>query len=290
MDEYTIRLLESPDDMTMVEDLQRIIWPGSEVEIVPKHMLIAAIHNGGVILGAFVKDQLAGFVYGFPGLEALPDGPQPKHCSHMMGVHPDWRNFGLGFALKRAQWQMVRRQGLNHVTWTYDPLLSKNAYLNISKLGAVCNTYRISEYGDMQDGLNAGLPSDRFMVDWWINTRRVKHRLGKHARGKLNLDQYIKADLQPIYTPYTGTDGLSHPPEHFSTFSDSILLAEIPADFAALKTADFSLARDWRFFAREFFETAFAEGYLVTDFIFQVGEEDPRSLYILTNGETTLEG
>ncbi len=216
MAEYIIRLLESPEEMSSVEELQRIVWPGNETEVVPTHVLITATHNGGVVLGAFIEDEMVGFVFGFPGLETLPDGPHPKHCSHMMGVHPDWRNAGLGFALKRAQWQMVRRQGLAHITWTYDPLLSTNAYLNIAKLGAVCNAYRQSEYGTMRDGLNAGLPSDRFQVDWWLNTRRVEHRLGKRARGTLSLEQFTKADLQPHYSLHTRTDGLPRPPEHFS--------------------------------------------------------------------------
>jgi predicted GNAT superfamily acetyltransferase len=289
MAEYSIRLLESPEDMVAVEDLQRIVWTGSETEVVPTHMLITAIHNGGLVLGAFVENGLVGFIFGFPGLDLLPDGPHPKHCSHMMGVHPDWRNAGLGFALKRAQWQMVRHQGLDHITWTYDPLLSRNAYLNIAKLGAVCNTYRRSEYGDMRDGLNAGLPTDRFQVDWWLNTRRVERRLGRHARGTLKLEQFTKADFQPLYALHVGTVGLLRPPEHFSPFGGSLLLAEIPSDFMALKAADFALARDWRFFTREVFETAFAEGYLVTDFVFEKAGGETRSLYVLTHGETTLE-
>jgi predicted GNAT superfamily acetyltransferase len=289
MAEYTIRLLETPEDMTAVEDLQRIVWPGSETEVIPTHMLITATHNGGIVLGAFSEVELVGFVFGFPGLEILPDGPHPKHCSHMMGVHPNWRNSGLGFALKRAQWQMVRHQGLDRITWTFDPLLSRNAYLNIAKLGAVCNTYRRSEYGDMRDGLNAGLPTDRFQVDWWLNTRRVGRRLGKRARGVLRLDQFTKAEFQPFYALHTGTEGMPRPPEHFSSLGSSLLLAEIPPDFMTLKIANFALARDWRFFSREVFETAFAEGYFVTDFVFDQTGEVPRSLYVLTYGETTLD-
>lgn len=289
MADYTIRLLESPDDMTAAEELQRIVWPGSETEVVPVHLLITTIHNGGIVLGAFSGEKMVGFVFGFPGLEMLPDGPHPKHCSHMLGVHPDWRDAGMGFALKRAQWQMVRHQDLGLITWTYDPLLSRNAYLNIAKLGAICKTYRRSEYGDMRDGLNAGLPSDRFQVDWWLDTSRVKSRLGKRSRGPLKLDQFAKAELQPLYAPRTGTDDLLHPPEHFSPFKTKLVLAEIPPDFMALKDEDFALARDWRFFTREVFETAFAEGYYVTDFIFDRASGRSRSLYVLTNGETTLE-
>ena len=280
-----IRLLESPENMTSVEELQRAVWPGSETDIVPAHMLITATHNGGLVIGAFLEDQIIGFVFGFPGIEFIPDGPRPKHCSHMMGIHPDHRNSGVGFALKRAQWQMVRHQGLDHITWTYDPLLSRNAYLNIAKLGAVCNTYRRSEYGDMRDGLNAGLPSDRFQVDWWVNTRRVERRLSKRPRRPLKLENFSKAELQPLYEPYSGRSGLMQPPEHFSTLEGRLALAEIPSDFSTLKDADFSLARDWRFFSREVFETAFATGYIVTDFVY----DQARSFYVLTHGESTLE-
>lgn len=279
-----IRVLESPEDMTAVEALQRVVWPGSETDVVPAHMLVTAVHNGGLLVGAFAEDQLVGFVFGFPGIEFTPDGPRPKHCSHMMGIHPGRRDSGIGFALKRAQWQMVRHQGLDHITWTYDPLLSRNAYLNIAKLGAVCNTYRRSEYGDMRDGLNAGLPSDRFLVDWWINTRRVDRRLSKRARRPLKLDDFSKADLQPLYSLRRRPDQLPQPPEHFSPLNGNLTLAEIPSDFGALKDADFSLARDWRFFSREVFETAFAEGYIVTDFIY----DQSRSFYVLAHGESTL--
>jgi len=280
-----IKYLESPEDMTSVEELQRAVWPGSETDVVPAHVFITAVHNGGLVIGAFVDDQLIGFIFGFPGLESTPDGPRPKHCSHMMGIHPDHRDSGVGFALKRAQWQMVRHQGLDHITWTYDPLLSRNAYLNIAKLGAVCNIYRRSEYGEMRDGLNAGLPSDRFQVDWWINTRRVDRRLGKRPRRPLKLDHFSKAHLQPLYTPLFETSDLIQPPEHFSPLEGHLALTEIPSDFSALKEADFSLARDWRFFSREVFETAFAAGYIVTDFVFDQG----RSFYVLSNGESTLE-
>lgn len=283
-----IRLLETMEEMNAVEALQRVVWPGSETDIVPAHLLITAVHNGGLVLGAFVENTLAGFVFGFPGIEATPDGPRAKHCSHMMGVHPGHRDAGLGFALKRAQWQMVRHQGLDHVTWTYDPLLSRNAHLNIARLGAVCNTYHRSEYGEMRDGLNAGLPSDRFQVDWWIHTRRVERRLGQRVRPALTLEGFSKADLQPLYTLHTGPDAWPRPPENFPALDGRLLLAEIPSDFSALKDSNFPLSRDWRFFSREVFETAFQEGYLITDFIFE-DEKEARSFYVLAHGESTLD-
>lgn len=289
MPDWTIRLLETPEEMAAVEALQRIVWPGSETDVVPAHLLITAVHNGGLVLGAFHEQQLIGFVFGFPGLESTPDGPRPKHCSHMMGVHPDHRDSGVGFALKRAQWQMVRHQGLDHITWTYDPLLSRNAYLNIARLGAVCSTYRRSEYGEMRDGLNIGLPSDRFQVDWWINTTRVERRLSKHSRPTLRLSHLRRVGVRPLYALQAGPGGWPRPPERFPPLQAQLIAAEIPANFPALKEADFALARDWRFFTREFFETAFQAGYLVTDFVFDASEGEPRSLYILTHGESTLD-
>ncbi len=284
-----IRLLETPDEMQLVEELQRQVWPGSETDVVPSHILITVAHNGGLVLGAFEEEKMIGFVFGFPGLETIPDGPRPKHCSHAMGIHPDHRDSGIGFELKRAQWQMVRHQGLDHITWTYDPLLSRNAQLNIAKLGAVCITYRESEYGEMRDGLNTGLPSDRFQVDWWINSRRVEKRLSKRPRPTLKLDHIARSGLRPFYTPQLSALGLICPPEHVPTFDDRLLLVEIPTNFMDMKAKDFSLARDWRFFSRELFETAFAKNYIVTDFIFDTNDGSPRGLYILTHGDSTLE-
>jgi predicted GNAT superfamily acetyltransferase len=289
MDISNIRVLETPQDMAAVEELQRAIWPGSETDVVPAHLLITTVHNGGLVLGAFDGQRLVGFVFGFPGLEFTPDGPRPKHCSHMAGVHPDFRDRGLGFALKRAQWQMVRHQGLDHITWTYDLLLGRNAHLNIARLGAVCSTYRRAEYGDMRDGLNAGLPSDRFQVDWWLNTTRVDRRLGKRARPTLTSQHLSRVGVRPLYTLVYGADGQPRPPEHVPPLQQQLLAVDIPFDFMQLKQADLALARDWRFFARELFETAFDAGYIVTDFAMDPAAMPPRGLYVMTDGESTLE-
>jgi predicted GNAT superfamily acetyltransferase len=302
MSEWTLRILDTPEDLAAVEALQRLVWPGSETEVVPVHMLIAVVHNGGLVIGAFGEagaGELRGFVYGFPGLYFTPDGPRPMHCSHQLGVHPDYRDSGLGFALKRAQWQMVRHQGLDRVTWTYDPLLSRNAHLNIAKLGAVCNTYQQDVYGDLRDGLNKGLPTDRFVVDWWVNTKRVERRLSTKARRRLDLAHFLAAGAEIINPTKAGEDGWPKPvsaaiPEQAVSGEgmgdqgeDALLLVEIPADFLALKVADPELALDWRLHSRALFEALFAQGYLVTDFIYLPGTH-PRSFYVLSHGESTF--
>lgn len=283
MTDWTIQLLESPEEMAAVEALQRLVWPGPETDVIPAHMLLAAVHNGGLALGAFVRGQLVGVSFGFPGFYATPDGPRLKHHSHILGVHPDWNGKGVGFALKRAQWQIVRNQGIDRITWTYDPLLSRNAHLNISRLGAVCNTYLRSEYGEMRDGLNAGLPSDRFQVDWWLNTGRVERRLSFRSRPSLTLDHYRLADAALLEAQFQ--EAVARPSGESSSLTGTLLLIEIPSDFLALKNADLPLALEWRLYTREVFEAAFKAGYLVTDFIHDVG----RSFYILTHGDSTLQ-
>ncbi len=305
MGEWTLRILETPQEMQAVEQLQRLVWPGSETDIVPAHLLLAAAHNGGLVIGVYDGSfrgdpgakQLAGFVFGFPGLYDTPDGPRLKHCSHMLGVHPEQRGRGLGFALKRAQWQMVRYQGVDRITWTYDPLLSRNAYLNIARLGAVCNTYLRDEYGTMRDALNRGLPSDRFQVDWWVNTQRVERRLGKGVRLKLDLAHFLAAGAQVINPTHLNDSGLPHLDEsRYRAWLDDptpegeeqpLLLVEIPSDYQALKEGDLELARDWRLQTRLLFEALFERGYLVTDFIHLPGVSS-RSYYVLSFGESTL--
>jgi predicted GNAT superfamily acetyltransferase len=260
-----------------------VVWPGPDIEIVPKDIMLTAVHNGGLALGAFVEQALVGALFGFPGFYPTPDGPRLKHCSHLLAVHPDWRNKGIGFALKRAQWQMVRNQGIDRITWTYEPLLSRNAHLNIARLGAVCNTYRRSEYGEMRDALNAGLPSDRFQVDWWLNTKRVERRLSHRSRPTLNLDHYLSAGAT-LLAALLDPQPAPRPPEQPPALTGSLLLVEIPSDFLTLKAKDLSLGRDWRFYCREIFEEAFAAGYFVTDFVHEQG----RSFYVLTHGESTF--
>ncbi len=316
---FQLRVLENAQEMELVEDLQRIVWSGNDADIVPGHLFVTAAHNGGLVLGAYQRARidgsdnpekatflssaendpayestLVGFVFGFPGLYHTPDGPRLKHCSHMLAVHPSFRGFGIGYALKRAQWQMVRHQGIDRITWTYDPLLSQNANLNIALLGAVCNSYLPNAYGEMRDGLNSGLPSDRFQVDWWVNTERVNRRLSKRARVQLDLAHFLAAEIKIINPTQIGPEGLPLPLDANQTGrlvidieSDSILLLEIPSDFQRLRANNKQLALAWRYHTRALFERLFALGFMATDFIYLPGNF-PRSFYVLSYGEQTL--
>ncbi|RME05733.1 MAG: GNAT family N-acetyltransferase [Anaerolineae bacterium] len=286
--EIEIRLLETPAELRQVEDLQRVVWPGNETEIVPVHMLRAAVEHGGLVIGAFDGERLIGFVFGFPGLRKTPHGLSPMHASHMAGIHPDYRDRGLGFRLKRAQWQMVRAQGLDLIQWTYDPLLSRNARLNIAKLGAVCSTYIREYYGELRDGLNAGIPTDRLLVDWWVNTPRVRQRLSTASRRSLDLAHFLASGAQIINPSRLRPDGWPEPMDIAAEkFDDNILLLEIPSDFPALRRADPQLGLSWRLHSRHLLEELFRQGFLITDFVFLSGTS-PRSFYVLSHGESTF--
>jgi predicted GNAT superfamily acetyltransferase len=317
---WNLHILEKPEEMRLVEELQRRVWPGNETEIVPAHVLLAVAHNGGLVVGAFSQEQpreqasnhdpeeteagsspdeakLVGFVFSFPGIYDTADGARLKHHSHMLGVDPAYRDQGIGFALKRAQWQMTRHQGVDRITWTYDPLLSRNAYLNISRLGAVCNTYLRDEYGELRDGLNTGISTDRFQVDWWVNTNRVNRRLSKRPRLRLDLAHFLAAGTQIINASQIGQNQLVVPAvlrmeELTSEIENAaeqppMFLVEIPANFHWIKAADLELAQSWRMHTRELFESLFSLGYLVTDFVYLPGAL-PRSFYVLSYGQSSL--
>lgn len=290
-DGIEIRSIFLYEEMVQTEDLQRIVWSGSETDIVPAHLSMAISHNGGIVLGAFDQEKLVGYLLGFLGTDLeSPDRiamTRLKHCSHQVGVHPAYRGRGIGFTLKQAQREEVLKQGIRLVTWTYDPLLSMNAHLNIRQLGAVCNTYIQRAYGEMRDALNVGVESDRFQVDWWVTSPRVSSRF-EDARKPLDMAHYLDAGAEKVNPSILKDEGHLYPGEAISAPDGIFALVEIPPDFHALKQADLGLAESWREHSREIFTSVFAAGYLVTDFLFLKGEEQPRSYYVLTYGEGKL--
>jgi predicted GNAT superfamily acetyltransferase len=268
-----------------VEVLQREVWGLEDVEIVPDHVLLTAQKNGGVVLGAFQaaperggKERLVGFVFGFVG---LTPGGRSKHCSHIAGVVPSCQNQNVGHQLKLAQREYVLSQGLDLVTWTFDPLESRNARLNFHKLGVTCNTYVRDLYGHMRDELNVGLPSDRFQVDWYVASAHVTDRLAGGWTGP-SLSA-LQAERVPVVNPVQpGGDALPRPCQAVLPIEGDRLLVQIPARFQAVKLADMGLALAWRQQTRSIFEAAFARGYVAIDLLFEAGQ----SYYLLGKDQT----
>lgn len=290
-DSIKIRPLQTVEDMDRAEELQQLVWPGSDMEIVPSHLLLAIAHHGGVVLGAFDRDLLVGIVMGFLGTDSMSPGrvamARLKHCSHILGVHPDYRNRGLGYQLKLAQRERVMRDGVRLITWTYDPLLSVNAHLNIRQLATICRVYLRDVYGKLRDELNAGISTDRFQVEWWLTSSRVDSRID-NQRPPLDLANYLSAGALKLNPSTLNEHDLLVPTDRWFPPDGNLLLVEIPPDYLLMKKQDIELARVWRQHIREIFEHVFNEGYMVTDFVYLKGEKIPRSYYVLSHGESRL--
>ncbi len=289
----TIQPLTSLSDFHAAEELQRQVWPGSELIIAPLHVMLTVAQNGGVVIGAWDEDKLVGFVLGFLGtVEGDPNRPamtRLKHCSHMLAVLPDYRDKGVGYQLKIAQYHAVNQQAVRLITWTYDPIESRNANLNIARLGAISRTYKRDHYGEMNDGLNAGLPSDRLLVEWWITSNRVKQRIGSE-RKRLSLESYMAADTLILNPTRANDAGLPKMIGEPFEPSGVICLVEIPSNFQDLKVKDVELAREWKVQVRHVLENAFRNGYLITDFVFENVGDRPRAFYVLSQGDVKVDG
>ena len=156
-----------------IEKITEAAWNAGPEVAVPDHMTITlAKENGSVVLLAWDDDKPVGFTLGF--LSYVGEEKRLKICSHLAAVLPEYRGKHIGEQLKWAQRDYVLEMGIDHITWTYDPLATLNGRLNIHKLGATCNKYMRDVYGDGRDPLNAALPTDRFYVDWWLGSDWVK--------------------------------------------------------------------------------------------------------------------
>ena len=272
----SIRSLTAVAELRACEALQRQVWAmPDDLEIVPLHLLVTVQRNGGLLLGAFDNDDLVGLAFGFPGLAS---NGELKHCSHMMGVGPGYQGRGVGYQLKLAQREAVLEQGIDLITWTYDPLESRNAYLNVHKLGCVCTTYVRDYYGPLADGLSAGLPTDRFQVEWRIGSERVRRCLAGDT-GERSWDTIVQ-----VNTTQRTTGGRLLPGKLNLGSAAPLVRFEIPANYQALKAADPVLALEWRLAVREISEAYFATGYMAVDFIYDRTRGGGRSYYVLKAG------
>ena len=275
--DYTIRDLKTYDEFLQVHQLQQVIWGFGEpgVGLYPP-FLFTASKNGGVVLGAFDPvGQMMGYIFSFLGRE--PGGPL-RLCSQTMGVLAEWRDQGVATALKWAQRERTLAAGLSLITWTFDPLESANARLNMHKLGAVSRRYWRNIYGTQFGALNEGLPTDRLLVEWWIRGQRVK------AEVEVEVGEGV-----PVFE--VGGRGMARRVTGFDADLDASCLAlEVPAEIQCLKRADMALALDWRLRVREAFETYFERGYVVTDLKTQGAGEARRNYYILSQMTEDLRG
>jgi predicted GNAT superfamily acetyltransferase len=262
-----IRTLHSPAEMRAAVELQKIYWGDDMSDIVPLHMLLSMAHYGGQVLGAFVDDRMVGLLIGFLGAKIQPGEPSNAASSLLlmskrMVVLPEYRNYKIGERLKLAQRDYAIEHGIQLVTWTFDPLLSRNAYLNLHKLGAVGQAYQVDFFG--QDAANPTLSGDRLVANWWVIHPHTQDRSSR-AYGNAPVINEVKG----------GT------PVGFELHPANIQLLELPSDFQTLEHTDPAAAGVWRSHMREAFQMLLSAGYIATDVLRQ-GEQ---SFYVFTKDD-----
>ncbi|THF83657.1 acyl-CoA acyltransferase [Deinococcus sp. KSM4-11] len=245
--------------MRALEDVQVAAWGYADREVLPGTMFRISAATGGIVLAAYpaAGDQQevpVGLAYGFP---ARVDG-QGWHHSHLLAVRPEWRGSGVAVVLKLAQRARALAQGYTRMTWTFDPMVARNARLNLGKLGAVARTYHPDWYA-LSDDRNAAEPADRLMIEWDLTTAPVE-RPPERVEGELALA--AEPDRQE---PGPVDDALE----------SGRVLVEVPVRPEALEPAT---RRAWRLALRAALSAYLARDYEVSG----LAREGERAFYVLT--------
>lgn len=239
-----IKQLKTIEEMEQVQELERRVW---NMEPIPTHQTLTAVKNGGIMVGAYDGEKLIGFSYGFPGFQ----NGKVYLCSHMLGIDENYRSQQIGEQLKQAQRKIAIEKGYSKMHWTYDPLETRNGYLNLTKLNGICHTYIENCYGEMKDGLNKGLPSDRFEVHWHLTSEYVEKKLDPVTETPEPLGE-ILFDEQGLPTLKVGQI------EHLTKNAYSL---PVPSNFQQIKATSQNHAYHWRMETRNIFQTLFQKGY-----------------------------
>jgi len=231
----------------------------NDLELLPIHIIRVLAEGGGLVMNAYDKtDEPVGTTVSFP----LHHKGKPILYSHMTGVVRAWQNKGVGLALKLEQRKFALENGFDLICWTYDPLRSQNNWFNLNKLGVIARTYYANYYGNLAAKLYTAVDSDRFLVEWWVNSPRVKKRLS--LLGKINLKPSL-LKRQVIANPTVIRNGVrtlvGKPNLAANTKS---LLVEIPSDINQLRHRK-ALAHHWRTDTRRLYMHYFDLGYLATE-------------------------
>jgi predicted GNAT superfamily acetyltransferase len=276
-----IRDLRGFDDLKQVESVEREVWELSDLDTTPLTLAVATQEAGNLWLGAFEGGALVGFAFGFLGVE---DG-RPNLHSHMLAVRAPYRNSDLGFKLKLAQRERVLAMRINgsritEVTWTFDPLQSKNAHLNFAKLGVISQSYKIDFYGPETSSTLHRNSTDRLWVKWPLTSRRVLTRLqGKDHRAEM-LDAL--RTLQPLIQ--FNAHGKPTRTDLSAALLRQRIAIEIPSDIGSVEHKDPALAREWRLETRWAFTEALQSGFFVAEFCRTVRGQQGPGVYLLEKG------
>jgi len=185
--EIVVRPCRGLDEMRACVALQKEVWNFSDAELVPLRLFVVAEKIGGQVIGAFQGRELVGFALALPGVR----GSRVYLHSQMLAVREQYRNSGLGRRLKLCQRDDALGRGIELMEWTFDPLEIKNSYLNLERLGAIARRYTRNQYGITATPLQGGLPTDRLVAEWWLNSRRVETLLETGSRPRFEIVKTI---------------------------------------------------------------------------------------------------
>ncbi len=250
MDErIEIRELSSLEELDRVPGLLERIW--GDKRLVTTELLRALSAHGNPVLAAFRGEEMVGAQMAFLGRE---EGRLILH-SHITGVLPDRQLAGVGFRLKMAQRDWCLAQGIDRVTWTFDPMIARNAHFNLRKLGAVAPRFLRDFYGGLEDSINIGERTDRLEIRWDLTSPGVKAA----AEGR---PEPVEASGAPLLLGEDAGRPLPHP-----RADGPHLLVRVPTEYTQLREEDPSLARAWRDAVADALEAALSRGFLAVDFL-----------------------
>jgi predicted GNAT superfamily acetyltransferase len=221
-----LRPLVSLEDSDEIVRVMIATWGNHQ--LLPREMIHALNHSGNISWGAFVDGTLVAYVLGWAGMD--PKDGLHIH-SHMLAAIPDRRHKGVGYALKLAQRAQALDQDIHLVRWTFDPLVARNAWFNMGKLGAVADRFERNFYGEMGDALNAGERSDRLVIRWDLDPEPAQAP--------------TPASEVPVVLARSG-DPDRPAPQPSGPSEAGTGWVEIPADYAALRSSDPGLGTAWR--------------------------------------------
>jgi predicted GNAT superfamily acetyltransferase len=260
-DKVRIGALTAREEFDKLIPIQRAVWRHADLDLTPVHQFCVSSRMGGIILGAFVGHVLAGFVYSFPAVF----GKRPCQHSHLLAVLPEYQGRGLGKRLKWAQREETLRRGYDLLTWTFDPLQTRNANLNLQTLGAVSRTYLFNFYGLTPAlCLGPGVPTDRLLVEWPIRERRVGALAARKAKAPM-IDVERVSKVLERRTKEAGP--FPRPSRPKLDLRDDSLLAEVPRDIRTMKDRP-GLVSEWQSCLRRAMTGYFERGYRVGSFIY----------------------
>lgn len=176
-----LRALKQQGEFEEAVGLQKAVWGFDDIELLPVRLFVVATKVGGQVFGAFDGERMIGFVLSIPGLK--PGGGSYLH-SHMLGVMPEYRDRGVGRMLKLKQREDALARGISLIEWTFDPLELKNAFFNMERLGAIVRRYVENQYGTTTSHLHGGLPTDRCVAEWWLDSPHASAILAGSAPGR----------------------------------------------------------------------------------------------------------